>query len=84
MPQLGRRNAPNATAQRGTATNDTVTNDSKWLYKSMLAFYHKGMADVPGTKYPDMINTQCTYLSKYHTAPRNVYSMHWLKSKTQS
>lgn len=53
----------------------------------MLASYHKGMADVRGTKYPrhpDMITTQCTYLSKYHTAPRNVYSMCWLKSKTQS
>lgn len=53
----------------------------------MLASDHKGMADVPGTKYPkhpDMISTQCTYLSKYHTAPRNVYSVRWSKSKTKS
>lgn len=84
VPQLGGRTAPNATAQGGTATNGIVTNDSKQLDQSMLASHHKGMVDVRGTKYPDMINTQCTYLSKYHTAPRNVYSMRWLKSKTQS
>lgn len=34
-------------------------------------------------KYPDLINIQNTYISKYQAVPRSAYSRHQLRSKTR-